>query len=347
MTDDTNEGAMAHRKDPVAPEGETMVPPPLDGLSEGETVAASAEDHGFPEAAVDRDDHGTADEADRITTPSEPSRPSEPPAAAKPPVVTPPPAMAEPPAAEEPAASPAPARADAAAAASAAAAAPYPAAPPSAEATPAVGAPAGPPAAAAGPRRTAPAYPSLLAHMTLPNVLTIFRGLAIFALLIIFLWPWGTNLTLALVVFALAAVTDWLDGRIARAWNLTSNLGRMMDSIADKLLIAVTLLALCAIGLIDGANVLAAALILAREIAMSGYREHLAGKNIVVPPSMAGKWKATFQMVALAALMAAPLAPFPEVARVAALLILWAAMVMTITSFVQYVMETPKEAFEE
>ncbi len=203
------------------------------------------------------------------------------------------------------------------------------------------------PSDAPGPQ--GPAYAAAsqaLAHLSLPNILTAARCLSVLLIAILLLWPWGPLMTGTLVVFALAAATDWLDGRIARAFNLTSDLGRMLDSIADKLLIAVTLLCLCAIGVIDGINVLAAALILMREIAISGLREHLGGRGVTMPPTNLAKWKTTFQMVAIAALMASPWAPLETVARVAALLILWAAMVMTLVSGFQYAWAT-REVWNE
>mgnify|MGYP000073641827 CR=1 FL=1 len=100
-------------------------------------------------------------------------------------------------------------------------------------------------------------------------------------------------------------------------------------------------------GVIDGLNVLAATLILMREIAISGLREHLGGRGVVVPASDLAKWKTTFQMVALAALMAAPLAPLETVARVAALTILWVAMGMTLVSGFQYMWATRGEWSKE
>ncbi|MEM0906900.1 MAG: CDP-diacylglycerol--glycerol-3-phosphate 3-phosphatidyltransferase [Pseudomonadota bacterium] len=177
-------------------------------------------------------------------------------------------------------------------------------------------------------------------HFSLPNILTLSRCGMVLLILILLVWPWGPFMTGALFLFGLAALTDWLDGLIARTYNLTSDLGRMLDHIADKLLVGVTMLALCAIGVIDGLNVIAAASILAREIAISGLREHLGGKGIVVEVTQVAKWKTTFQMVALAALMAAPLAPIEFVARLTGLMILWIAMVMTLVSGAQYIWGT-------
>lgn len=188
------------------------------------------------------------------------------------------------------------------------------------------------------------APPPPIANITIPNLLTGVRCIAVFLLAILLLWPFGgPYLTGALLVFAFAAATDWLDGTLARLWNIQTDFGRMLDQIADKLLVSVCLLCLCTIGLIDGLNAFAAAIIVGREIIISGLREYMSGRGIVVHSSLAGKWKATFQMVAIAALLAAPLAPFEIVARISGLLILWLAMVLSVASAIQYVMDTKDE----
>ena len=172
--------------------------------------------------------------------------------------------------------------------------------------------------------------------ITIPNILTILRCVGVLAVAVLLVPPVGPQRWAALIVFVAAAITDWFDGYLARAWHQTTPFGRMLDSIADKLLVGITLLMLCALGTIGDANALAAALILAREIAISGLREHLGEKGIAMPPSMLGKWKTTVQLVAIAALIAAPLSPLPDVARIAGLVILWIATVMTVVSGAQY-----------
>lgn len=171
--------------------------------------------------------------------------------------------------------------------------------------------------------------------MNIPTILTWVRvvGVIVFAILLTSVegvrgW--------AFVVFVVAAATDFLDGYLARAWNQTTPFGRMLDSIADKLLVGVVLLVLCAEGTITGVNALAAAAILMREIAISGLREHLGEKGLVIPASMAGKLKTTVQLVALAALLAAPLTPFPVVSLWAGLILLWAAAALTLWSGGEY-----------
>jgi CDP-diacylglycerol--glycerol-3-phosphate 3-phosphatidyltransferase len=171
--------------------------------------------------------------------------------------------------------------------------------------------------------------------MNLPTLLTWVRVVGVVALAVLLTSFDGVR-GWALLVFVVAAVTDFLDGYLARAWNQTTPFGRMLDSIADKLLVGVTLLVLCAEGTITGVNALAAALILMREIAISGLREHLGEKGVVIPASMAGKWKTTVQLVALAALIAAPLTPFPQVSLWAGLILLWGASALTIWSGWEY-----------
>ncbi len=173
--------------------------------------------------------------------------------------------------------------------------------------------------------------------INLPNVLSALRILAVLAIAVLLAGPWGPYTRAALLVFLLAAITDFLDGYFARAWGQVTALGRMLDSIADKLLIGVTLLLLCGSGTISGIHVLAAAIILFREIGVSGLREHLSEHGVVVPASMSGKWKMTLQLIALAALMAAPLMPFPELAHLSALTILWLAAALSVWSGAEYV----------
>ncbi|MGW9230706.1 CDP-diacylglycerol--glycerol-3-phosphate 3-phosphatidyltransferase [Pseudorhizobium sp. NPDC055634] len=110
----------------------------------------------------------------------------------------------------------------------------------------------------------------------------------------------------ALVLFVLASITDYLDGYLARIWNQTSNIGRMLDPIADKLLVASVLLLMAADGTIAGWSIWAAIVILCREILVSGLREYLAALKVAVPVTRIAKWKTAIQMVAIAFLLAGP-----------------------------------------
>ncbi|ORE92980.1 CDP-diacylglycerol--glycerol-3-phosphate 3-phosphatidyltransferase [Acuticoccus yangtzensis] len=176
--------------------------------------------------------------------------------------------------------------------------------------------------------------------MNIPTLLTTFRCLAVLIIAGALVWPFGAYQTFALILFILAALTDFLDGYLARAWNQTTAFGRMLDSIADKMLVSVVLVMLCANGAIFGFHAFAAALILTRETAIAGLREHLASKEVVVPASMLAKWKTTVQLVALGVLIAGPLMPFPVVANWAGLVVLWIATAMTVISGAQYVWGT-------
>lgn len=103
----------------------------------------------------------------------------------------------------------------------------------------------------------------------------------------------------ALTVFIIAGITDVLDGYVARNYGQMTSLGRMLDPIADKLLVASCLLMLAAEETIRGWSLLAAVIILCREILVSGLREYLAGLNVSVPVSRLAKWKTTWQLVAV------------------------------------------------
>src|ERR1700719_3527679 len=145
--------------------------------------------------------------------------------------------------------------------------------------------------------------------LSLPNILTFTRIAAIplvvgcvFAQSILDgpLWlRW-----LALAVFIAAGVTDFLDGYYARIWDQQSALGRMLDPIADKLLVASCLLMLAAEGIIHGWTLWAAIVILCREILVSGLREYLAGLRVSLPVTKLAKWKTTIQLVAIGFLIA-------------------------------------------
>ena len=108
----------------------------------------------------------------------------------------------------------------------------------------------------------------------------------------------------ALAVFIGAAITDWLDGYYARIWDQQSAFGRMLDPIADKLLVASCLLMLAADNSIHGWTLWAAVVILCREILVSGLREYLAALRVSVPVTTLAKWKTTVQLVAIGFLIA-------------------------------------------
>ena len=142
---------------------------------------------------------------------------------------------------------------------------------------------------------------------TLPNILTFSRILAIplvIGLLLFVNDPLGS--WLAFTVYTFACITDFFDGYLARAWHQQSAFGRFLDPIADKLLVASVLLVLVGIDRISGLTVLPAAVILCREILVSGLREFLAEVRVSVPVTALAKWKTTIQMLALGFLLVGP-----------------------------------------
>jgi CDP-diacylglycerol--glycerol-3-phosphate 3-phosphatidyltransferase/cardiolipin synthase len=166
----------------------------------------------------------------------------------------------------------------------------------------------------------------------LPNLLTYGRVLAVPAVVACLFWPGEFVMRwVALGLFVLAAVTDFLDGYLARALAQQSSLGRMLDPIADKLLVSAVLLMLVADRTIASFSIWAAIVILCREILVSGLREFLAGLEVSVPVSKVAKWKTGVQMVALGFLIAGPAgeAIVPGTIKIG-LALLWRAAVLTL-----------------
>ncbi|NHT75018.1 CDP-diacylglycerol--glycerol-3-phosphate 3-phosphatidyltransferase [Ferranicluibacter rubi] len=145
----------------------------------------------------------------------------------------------------------------------------------------------------------------------IPNLLTYARILAVPLIVLCFFIEGKLQSSdfarwTALGLFAVASITDFFDGYLARIWKQTSNIGRMLDPIADKLLVASVLLLVAADGTIAGWSIWAAIIILCREILVSGLREYLAALKVSVPVTRIAKWKTTIQMVAIALLLAGP-----------------------------------------
>ncbi len=138
----------------------------------------------------------------------------------------------------------------------------------------------------------------------LPNLLTIARIAAIPLLVALAAQHTGWGDGCACIVFALAAITDWLDGYLARRQRMLSEFGRMLDPIADKLLVTAALVLLAGSGRLSTPGLYAALLILMREILVSGLREYLAGREIGLPVTRLAKYKTAAQMVALFLLLA-------------------------------------------
>lgn len=145
--------------------------------------------------------------------------------------------------------------------------------------------------------------------LTLPNLLTLSRIFTVPVLAALLWWPqWPLGYGIAFGVYCLMGITDYFDGYLARAQGTVSKLGVFLDPIADKIMIAAVILVLSAQGVLRGPyvgdmHVIAGLVILIREIAVSGLREFLGGLRISVPVSRLAKWKTTFQMISLGALI--------------------------------------------
>lgn len=174
--------------------------------------------------------------------------------------------------------------------------------------------------------------------LSLPNLLTYGRCLAVpvvAALLLGFHEDWSR--WTALGVYAAAGITDFLDGYLARVWQMQSPIGRMLDPIADKLLVAATLLVVVANQTLTGWTIWAAIIILCREILVSGLREYLAELKVRLPVSSIAKWKTAFQLVAIGFFIAGPAgeALAPGAIQIGSAL-LWAAALLTLYTGVDY-----------
>ncbi|WP_045835545.1 CDP-diacylglycerol--glycerol-3-phosphate 3-phosphatidyltransferase [Hyphomicrobium sp. 99] len=173
---------------------------------------------------------------------------------------------------------------------------------------------------------------------SLPNILTYGRMVAVPVLAgVLFFGSGELARWLAFAIFVVACVTDWLDGYLARIWEQQSNLGRMLDPIADKLLVGATLLMLVYTDTIGGWAIWAALIILSREILVSGLREFLAELNVKIHVTQLAKWKTAVQFVALAMLLAGPAAEgiVPGTTE-AGVLLLWIAALLTLVTGYDY-----------
>ncbi len=183
--------------------------------------------------------------------------------------------------------------------------------------------------------------------LTLPNLLTLSRIFAVPLLGFLLWWPdWQLGYALAFALYCLMGITDYFDGYLARSSGTVSKLGVFLDPIADKIMVAAVILVLTAQGILRGpfvgdAHVIAGLIILVREIAVSGLREFLGGLQVSVPVSKLAKWKTTFQLVALGALILGGALPgwnvmigdiAANVPHTVGLATLWAAAILTLVT---------------
>lgn len=191
----------------------------------------------------------------------------------------------------------------------------------------------------------------------IPNLLTYGRILTVPLIVLCFflegrvdgrLYATDIERWVAFWLFAGASITDFFDGYLARIWKQTSNIGRMLDPIADKLLVSSILLLMAADGTIAGWSLWAAIIILCREILVSGLREYLAALKVSVPVTRIAKWKTTIQMVSIGFLIVGPAgdAYVPHTTLVG-IVLLWVAAIITIYTGYDYFRAGLKHVVDE
>ncbi|MBD5476660.1 MAG: CDP-diacylglycerol--glycerol-3-phosphate 3-phosphatidyltransferase [Lachnospiraceae bacterium] len=168
--------------------------------------------------------------------------------------------------------------------------------------------------------------------MNLPNKLTMFRVILIPFFVVFLLVDITTyDKWIALAIFIVASLTDLLDGKIARKYNLVTNFGKFMDPLADKLLVCSALICLVSLGKIAAWMVI---VIIAREFIISGFRLIASDNGVVIAASYWGKFKTTFQMVMIC-LMIADIEQISLVTDI----VMWAAVILTVVSLVDYLVK--------
>jgi CDP-diacylglycerol--glycerol-3-phosphate 3-phosphatidyltransferase len=174
---------------------------------------------------------------------------------------------------------------------------------------------------------------------SLPNALTIARIALVPLFVAAFFLPGEPGRWIVFVLFCMAGVTDAIDGMIARKLNAESSLGRMLDPIADKLIVSAALLMLASDGTLRGIHLVPALVILCREILVSGLREFLAGADVSLPVTRVAKLKTVMQMVAIGALIASSASEYmvPGVTSVA-LFGMWVAAALTLYTGYAYLL---------
>ena len=173
--------------------------------------------------------------------------------------------------------------------------------------------------------------------MNLPNKLTTLRVIMIPFFVFFLLWQNGENRTfrmIALALFIIASLTDLLDGKIARKYNLVTNFGKFMDPLADKLLVCSALICLIELNALPAWMVI---IIISREFIISGFRLIASDNGVVIAASYWGKFKTTFQMVSVVLLIL----DIPALAFVTTICV-WIALLLTIVSLGDYIYKNHK-----
>ncbi|MDO4304775.1 MAG: CDP-diacylglycerol--glycerol-3-phosphate 3-phosphatidyltransferase [Bacillota bacterium] len=175
--------------------------------------------------------------------------------------------------------------------------------------------------------------------MNLPNKLTMLRVIMIPFFIVFLLVPVTPyDKWIALAIFILASLTDLLDGKIARKYNLVTNFGKFMDPLADKLLVCSALICLIELNKIPAWMVI---IIIAREFIISGFRLIASDNGVVIAASYWGKFKTTFQMAAVCLLIADI-----EAINLLTQIILWIAVILTVVSLIDYLVKN-KDVMKE
>ncbi len=181
--------------------------------------------------------------------------------------------------------------------------------------------------------------------MNLPNKLTIFRVVLILPFILLLLgghhqWGWFEAMFggimayvdyIALAIFIIASLTDLIDGKIARKYNLVTNFGKFMDPLADKLLVCAALIGLVELGRIPAWIVI---IIISREFVISGFRLIASDNGVVIAASYWGKFKTTFQMVMVCLMIA----DIPRL-RIVTGIVMWIALALTVISLADYLVK--------
>jgi CDP-diacylglycerol--glycerol-3-phosphate 3-phosphatidyltransferase len=178
--------------------------------------------------------------------------------------------------------------------------------------------------------------------LSLPNLLTLSRILAV-PILVFLLWrPTPIDYAITFALYCIVGITDYFDGYLARAQGQISRMGQFLDPIADKIMVAAVIVMLISSRkmsgepVIHGLHIIPALVILLREIIVSGLREFLAPLNISMPVSSLAKWKTTFQLVSLGALILGGAVPAEGWVHDVGLLSLWAAALLTMVTGYDY-----------
>lgn len=170
--------------------------------------------------------------------------------------------------------------------------------------------------------------------MNLPNKLTILRVIMIPFFVAALMVDGGTNQTMryvAAAIFIIASLTDMLDGKIARKYNLVTNFGKFIDPLADKLLVCSALICMIELGQLPAWMVI---IIISREFIISGFRLVAADNGVVIAASYWGKFKTVFQMVGVVLLILNI-----EALSVITSLVIWIALILTVVSLVDYIVK--------